>query len=288
MKQYFSYFKFLFLILGVLIVVTGGVGIVKMAANDYVRTNDNAPAERVYDYADVLTDSEEDSLRALIAKREAQIGCDIVLVTIEASLYELYGITEDTDANWEWVMTEFAESFYIDNDYGFNRPGANGDGALLLHSWNAVEKGLHLAHGGRVWDHYSDYMISEVLDEVYYKAKSDPYDAYKYYIEDMYREMSGKNSGINLNPFVLFSIAVVAAAVFIATHIKVKEGKKTTTSNTYVENGSVKFNVKRDELVNKYVTSRKIETSSGGGGGHGGGGGRSSGGSSMGGGSRRG
>lgn len=287
MKQYFSYFKFIFIIFGVLAVVTIGATLVNSATGKYTRTNDEAPSRRVYDNADVLSDSEEEKLEELIAKRENQIGCDIVLVTINESLYDLYGITEDTDSNWEKSITQYAEDFYIDNDFGFDRPGENGDGALLLHNWHPIEKGLHLTHGGKVWDHYDDYMISEVLDAIYYRAKSDPYNAYKYYIENMYKEMSGNGNNIELNPLLLLVITVVVAGIFISTHLKVKEGQKTTASTTYVENGSVKFNVKRDELVNKYVTSRVIPQSTSGGGG-GGGGRRSSGGSRMGGGSRRG
>ena len=226
-------------------------------------------------------------LEELIAKREKQIGCDIVLVTIDESLYDIYGITEDTDYNWEWSITEYAESFFIDNGFGYNVAGQNGDGALLLHNWHPIEKGLHVTHGGRVWNHYSDSMISDLLDDIYYKAKIDPYEAYKYYIENMYREMSGQANKINLPPFILFIIAIVAATIFIATHMKSKEGSKTTTASTYVENGSVQFKVRTDQLVNKYVTSRVIQTSSSSGGSRSGGG-RSSGGSRMGGGSRRG
>lgn len=288
MKQYFSYFKWLFIVLGVLAVITGAVAAINAIASNttYIRKNNAAPEQRVYDYADVLTNAEEKELEELIAKREVQIGCDIVLVTIDESLYDKYGVTVDTDSNWEMCMIQYAEDFYIDNQFGFNRPGEEGDGALLLHNWDPVEKGLHLAHGGRVWDHYSDAMIEDVLDEIYYEAKNDPYEAYKYYVENMYYEMSGKASHINLNPFILLIIAVIAAAIFIATHIKPKEGSKTTTSSTYVENGSIKFNVQRDELINKFVTKRVIQSSSGGGSRSSGG--RSSGGSRMGGGSRRG
>ncbi len=285
MKKYFSYFKILFIAMGILFVVM----VVITAANnteEYTRRNDEAPEQRVYDYAGVLSKSEEEKLEELIAKRENQIGCDIVLVTIDESLYEKYGITVDTDENWEECMIQYAEDFYLDNNFGFDEPGIDGDGALLLHNWYPGEKGSHLTHGGKVWDHYDDYMIADVLDEIYYKAQNSPYEAYKYYVEDMYREMSGKN-GITINPLIGLIGAVASCGIFVSTHIKPKEGKKTTTESTYVENGSIKYNVKRDELVNKYVTSRVIPQSSGGGGGSRGGR-RSSGGRRMGGGSRRG
>lgn len=283
MKQFFSYFKIVFIALGVLLIVTVVTTLTKGNIK-YDRKNDKAPTQRVYDYAEVLTQEQEDELEKLIAKRENQIGCDIVLVTINESLYEKYGITEDTDANWERCITRYAEDFYQDNGFGYDEPGIDGDGALLLHNWYPDEKGSHLTHGGRVWEHYDDDMIGEVLDEVYYRALSNPYDAYRYYIEDMYNEMSGKGNAIP--PVMILLCAVLVSGIFVCMHIKSKEGTKTTTETTYVENNSIKYNIKRDELKNKYVTSRVIPKSSSGG--SGGGGGRSSGGSHMGGGSRRG
>lgn len=265
MKQYFSYFKILFIILGVLLVVTIGVTIANSASENYIRKNDQAPEQRVYDNAGVLTNSEEESLEELIAKRESRIGCDIVLVTIDESVLEAYGRTENTDSNWEYCMQNYADDFYDLNEFGFNR--VNGDGVLLLDNWYEGEEGSWLSTCGRVYDHYTYSMIDEVLDDVYYTVEENPYKAYKSYIENVYREMSGKAMGVEANPLVLLIIAVVVAGIFVATHIKPKEGIKTTVATTYVENGSVKYNVKHDELVNKYVTSRVIPQSSGGGGG---------------------
>ena len=287
MKKYFSYFKFIFIILGILAVVTAGAGVVSKL-NTYVRKNSEAPARRVYDYAEVLTEKEEDKLAQLIAKRETQTGCDIVIVTINESLYKKYGITEDTDRNWESCMMQFADDFYDENNFGYDR--VHGDGVLLLHNWYPAEKGSWLSTCGRALDRYTRSMVDNVLDDVYTKAKRSPYQAYRSYIENVYRDMSGKGR-INLNPLILLVISVVAAGIFIATHMKSKEGEKTTAASTYVENNSVRFRTQRDELVNKFVTTRVIprNTGSGGGGHSGGAGGHvSSGGVSHGGGGRRG
>lgn len=287
MKKYFSYFKFLFIILGILAVLTAGASLVSRL-NTYVRKNSEAPVRRVYDYAEVLTEKEEDKLAQLIAKRETQTGCDIVIVTINESLYKKYGITEDTDRNWESCMMQFADDFYDENNFGYDR--VHGDGVLLLHNWYPAEKGSWLSTCGRALDRYTRSMVDNVLDDVYTKAKRSPYQAYRSYIENVYRDMSGKGR-INLNPLILLVISVVAAGIFIATHMKSKEGEKTTAASTYVENNSVRFRTQRDELVNKFVTTRVIprNTGSGGGGHSGGAGGHvSSGGVSHGGGGRRG
>lgn len=285
MKQYFSYFKFLFITIIVLGLLTGGIGLVRSMMEHHVRKNSEAPKQRVFDYADVLTSAEEAKLEAQIAKREDQTGCDIVIVTIDESVLELYGYTQNTDSNWMRAMRDFADDFYDENKFGYNR--VHGDGALLLDNWYAGEKGSWLSTCGRVLERYSDSMIDSLLDDVYDRVEKNPYKAYSAYIEDIYHDMTGGR--INIHPLIILAVAAVVAMIYIASHMKTKEGEKTTGASTYVEDGSVQFKVSRDELINKYVTSVAYSSSSGSGGGHSGGGGRhtSSHGVSHGGGGRR-
>ena len=54
------------------------------------RGNSQDPTERVFDYADMLTDEEEQNLREYIAECEEKIQADIVIVTISESVeYDL-------------------------------------------------------------------------------------------------------------------------------------------------------------------------------------------------------
>lgn len=241
------------------------------------------PLQRVYDEADVLTASEEEKLEELIAKREKQIGCDIVLVTINESILDG---KEDVGKNWENGMMNYADDFYDENKFGYDK--VHGDGVLLLDNWYEGEKGSWLSTCGRVYKKFSTRMIDDVIDDVFKQVEKSPYKAYCAYINDIYKEMSsGAKAG--LHPLVLFLIAVVAAVIFVFTHLKGKIGEKTTNSSTYVQEGSVKFLVKNDTLVNKFVTSRVIPKNTGGSSGSSGGGGghTSSGGVSHGGGGGR-
>lgn len=266
MKQYFSYFKFLFITILVMALLTGGIGIARsLLSEKHFRKNNAASGERVFDYADVLTDAEEKKLAEQIAKRETQIGCDIIIVTIDESVLDLYGYS-----SWERAMRDYADDFYDENGFGFNR--VHGDGVLLLDNWYEGEKGSWLSTCGRVLERYSNSMINSVLDDVYNRVEKNPYKAYSAYIEDIYRDMS--RGRININPLIPFGIAVAAAVIFIVSHMKTKEGEKTTGASTYVENGSVQFTVMRDELINKHVTSVAYNPGSGSSGGHSGGGGR--------------
>ena len=72
-RQYFKYFRIWFMILGILLVLVVAVTAVRVIANSKGRTNNQAPVERVYDYADVLTEEEETALREYIAECEAKV-----------------------------------------------------------------------------------------------------------------------------------------------------------------------------------------------------------------------
>ena len=80
-KQYLHYFRFWFLGIAVLAAACIVMIFVQRARNNAPRANTDAPVERVYDYADVLTDQEEENLREYIDRAEKKLHIDIVLVT---------------------------------------------------------------------------------------------------------------------------------------------------------------------------------------------------------------
>ncbi len=291
-KQYLHFFRIWFILVGIVAVVT----IVAVTAKNMLRTtgerrNTQAPAERVYDYADVLTDAEEDRLRELIAEKEAGIGCDLVLVTMRqpvegSEAREAYGYRY---TDWERNMQDIADDFYDNHFYGYNAP--YGDGALILDNWYEGQSGTHLSTSGRIFDRFGNLEIDRAVTKVDQYIESDPYKAYSACIDYITDVMSGKKTEFwsVLSLLTLFA-PIVAAGVFIGTHLRSKEGKNTTTATTYIEGGRPVMNLQRDDFVRKHVSQRRIQTSSSSGsGGSGGRGGAhvSSGGHSHGGGSHR-
>ena len=155
------------------------------SANTYERENGEADPQRVWDYADVLPDEEEQLLTDRIAEIEARIACDVVLVTINQSVFELFGYTgEHTAEAWENYLMLTAKTFYEENSYGFNKP--SGDGIILLDSWYPGEEGLYLLAYGKLSKVYTSENISTLLDTVDERIFSDPYKAYVTYIEDAF------------------------------------------------------------------------------------------------------
>lgn len=282
-KQYLQYFKWLFIATGICGLVYAGILLMHASAGPVERTNTEClTEERVFDYGDVMSDKEEEKLRTLIAKREKQTGCDIILVTLNESLKE-YAEERDPYADYSEFVRIFAEDFYDENGFGYNEP--IGDGILLVDNWYREDDGrvyTWLCTTGITMDKYGDAEVDHLLDNVYRYVERNPYKAYKTYVNEFYHDMTGGALFTAYLPYFLpLVIAAVAMLIFVAVHWKSKKGKKTVVANTYVNGGRPQMNRKEDTFINKVVTKRRIQTSSSGGGGGrsgGGGGGRHGGG----------
>lgn len=278
MREYFRYFKWIYIILaalGILLLVlhVGHWGIAKAA--NYQRTNKECATEqRVFDYGDVLTDKEEKNLEELIAKREKQTGCDIVLVTLEESLKE-YAREIEPGVSYDQFVRVYAEQFWETNGFGYDRP--DGDGVVLVDNWFREDDGsiyTWFCTTGKAKDAYSADQVNHILDNVYRYVERNPYRAYKTYVNDFYHDMLGINAFTLYVPkMVYWLVGIIAAVIFIACNWRSKRGQKTTTAVTYVAGGEPSFWVHEDRFLRKTVTQRRIERSSSGGGSHGGGGG---------------
>ncbi len=293
MKAYFRYFKWLYIILAAVLFLFGvlSAGHMLLASLSYhERTNTECTEkERVFDYGDVLTDREEAKLRRLIARRERQTGCDIVLVTLNESLKD-YARRIDPDTDYDEFVRVYAEEFYESKGFGYDGP--NGDGVILVDNWYREDDGriyTWLCTTGRAHAEYADADIDHLLDQVYRYVEKNPYRAYKTYVNDFYHDMMGLHIvRLNLSGLIPWIAGMIAAVFFILSNWRPESGDKTVTAVTYVEGRQPAFRVREDRFLRKSVTQHKIQTSgSGGSGGHSGGGGGHSGGSHGGGGHSR-
>ena len=130
LRRYLKYFKVWFIIAGILAVITIGVAVVHLLTPKTVRGNSQDPTERVFDYADMLTDEEEQSLREYIAECEEKIQADIVIVTISESveydlqnpgLAEAFHAKEVGSTDWSTAMRDLADNFYDYNNFGYDK-----------------------------------------------------------------------------------------------------------------------------------------------------------------------
>lgn len=304
-QQYFKYCRIWFIVLIIMVIVAAFLFVGQLLKkNDYrERGNDDAPSERVYDDAKVLSKKEEKKLSKLIEKTEREIECDIILVTINQPVENLsddeieeYGYRYN---DWELNMQDIADDFYDHNEFGYDESGDDGDGILLLDNWYPDQEGTHISTSGKAFEKLGEYEIDRILDAVYKNINSNPYKAYSAYVKKSAKILGGNSQKFDIygsgNGYLIGAILIpiIVAIAFILINRKSKDGKVTTTASTYVANGKPRINVSQDNFLRKNVTSRVIQTSSssggtrsGGGGGYGGGH-RSSSGRSHGGGSRR-
>ena len=196
MKGYLKYFRVYFIIILVLAVVFILLSLVKPGEKQAVRSNTECTTtERVFDYADKLTEKEENNLRELIARREKETGCDIVLVTLDESLEEYAKGYEDRLGSlqpYQYTMV-YADNFYDEHMFGYNKP--QGDGVLLLDNWYRESDGSvysWLSTCGKAQDRFSSSMIDDLLNEALEDVESNPYKAYTKYVNLFYSDMTGK------------------------------------------------------------------------------------------------
>lgn len=288
-RQYLHYFRFWFIAAGLLAVACIVLKVVRPGGEEIPRTNNEAPKERVYDYADVLTEEEEEKLRQHIAAAQTRLGIDIVLVTIDFSVEGQEAMEQHNlrYRDWERNMQDIADDFWDENRFGYNK-GFEGDGVLLLHNWYSGQNGEHLSTSGSVERAFSSRDIDRVLDAVDAWYDTNPYKAYRAYVDKVEDLMSGSLPAV---PWpVVAVLPVFVALIYTVSHLKQSKAQNTTAVNTYVAGGRPELRDKTDAFIRKSVVTRKIQTESSTGGGHSGGGGghhTSSGGASHGGGSHR-
>lgn len=267
-KQYFHYFRIWFIILGVTAVLALLVTAAGIFSNKVQRQNHEAETQRVFDYAEALSDEEEQRLENFIAECEAKYHFDIVVVTINENVEE--------HGYWDTVMMNTADDIYDNGNYGFNE--VHGDGILILDNWyvdeNGSQKGTWLSTCGNVYVAFSTYDIDDVVDQVDRYIDSSPYDAYCAAIRKACKIYDGHENGYtySIPIFLIILGPIVIALIFAVTKLKQTPAKDTTTADLYVANGSRKMKLQADDYIRKTVTSTRINTgSSGGSGGHSGG-----------------
>ncbi|MDO5425820.1 MAG: TPM domain-containing protein [Eubacteriales bacterium] len=229
-------------------------------------------AAPVYDYADLLDTGEEENLLTKISALEEEYDMNFVILTID-------------DAEGK-TPTEYADDFYMDQGYYDNeRKG----GAIYLIDMDNREVRVEVAHDLQYYltDSRADAVIDAGYDDVasgnYYDCfmkmldrtvdfleAGIPANQYRYNSEtgeiERYRSITPVEAGVAA---VAALIAGAAACIGVVTSYR----KKFSTYK-YPWRKKCSFQVRRenDQLVNKFVTSRRIPKDpppdSGGGGGN--------------------
>ena len=211
--------------------------------------------ERIFDEADILTETEEYSLQKYMDKVSKEKQVDIVIVT-----------TNDAEGK---QPREYAEDFYKSHDFGYE--DSDGTGLLYLISLDKSVTGnreLWMTTAKDAKDYFSQSRIDSVLDNIYNTLTADEelnyYGSCNEFIKGIEKYMNVSESvPVFLTKwYSKLGIALVITMIIFFILIFNFGGKKTTTAETYLDVNSIKRNIKEDTYMYTRTTKTKIEKSS--------------------------
>ena len=277
MKKFVEIFKIPLIIFTVFLVV--GIACKIITNNrpkvEFVRNNTECKIEeRVFDYADKMTDEEEAALRGTIREAELRCGLDIIVLTLDETLedyaksYEsVIGYVEP----YQYTMV-YADNFYDEYAFGFDKP--HGDGVILVDNWYRESDGgvySWMSTSGRAEDDFEQDDIDYVLDMCLDYVEDDPAYAYTYFVELVADHMDPNYSLAKDMGMFSAIIGLIVGVIFFFINRGGKIGNKTVESKAYVKKQNTKVLERQDIFITKTMTRKKIETQnnkSGGGGSH--------------------
>lgn len=219
---------------------------------------------KVYDFANLLTDTEEINLYHKATKFISENNMDLVLVTI--------------DDNWTDAMN-YADNFY---DYNYFGLGNTFDGLLVLIDMDTRE--MYISTTGETILMFNDYRIERILDDMYYYIKganyyetfnaainkiSDfaddgiPSDNKSSYIDENGNYVYVEHKHFPLGLFLLISIGVATITLIIFIN-KNKLVKKAYEADKYIEDGKMIIKNLGDIFINSHTSSVRISSDSSG------------------------
>lgn len=221
---------------------------------------DNMP--RVVDNANLLTDSEKNSLKSKLDEISNRQKADIVVLTVDS--------LDGKEAE------EYADDFYDQNDYGF---GKNKDGVLLLVSmenrdWWMSTTGYGITaitDAGR--EYISDKFVSYLGDGYYEKAFTTYADLCDTFFTQAKTGEPYDKGNLPKEPFdfirnLLIALAVGVVVAFIITNVmkaKLKTVRLQSAAGNYVKENSMQINQSREFFLYSHVDRQEKPKDTGGG-----------------------
>ena len=211
----------------------------------------NTPAvdasEKVYDFAELLTLSEEEKLYHQVEQFMDSANLDLAIVTI----------SENNKLN----AREYADDFYDYNEFGTD---SEHSGVLFLVDMDTRE--IYMSTTGKAISLYSDYRIDMTLDAIsqefsnqnYYQGITKFVTILKNY--DTIGLPSNKDSNYEILKdgevvrkfpyFLVFGVPLIITVIVIAIMVsKNKLVRKATSSREYLDKDSLKINTVSDRLI---------------------------------------
>ena len=228
----------------------------------------NTPAvnadEKIYDFANLLTDSEEEKLYEEVVDYIDDSSFDLVIVTI--------------DYNNKGSAMEYADDFFDYNDFGIN---SSRDGLLMLIDMDNRE--VYISTSGQAIKMYSDVRIDNIIDAgfgylgngKYYSCFDSMINQTRYYSN---QEYPSSNNNLNIGEYgnasyvrhipyllVIFFSGFVTLIVSFVLYFKTRSVIKKQNASYYINKNNT--NITNNSIfVGTHTTKvARAESSSSGG-----------------------
>ncbi|RDW15909.1 TPM domain-containing protein [Oceanobacillus chungangensis] len=222
--------------------------------------------QRIYDYANLLTEGEKSQLEKLASDYGAENKTDFVILT-----------TSDTEGK---DIKLYMEDFYEEQALGYDKP--HGNTAIITLDMKSGD--VYLAGFYKADEYLSDSRLDQIRNMITPDlSNGDYYDAFTIFIQTSSKYM-GISPWINPELFIFklwFQILapIALAAIIVGLMAFNSGGRVTVNERTYLNTAQVTR--RKDRYLRTTVTkTRKPSNNNGSGRGGGGGGGRTSGGHS--------
>lgn len=213
--------------------------------------------QRIYDNADLLSESEIAELEAVAEEHSRKHGTDFLFLTTadEQSLY-----IQD-------AMGDFYDTWAEENGQ---------ENAVLL-SMNIATRDVYLAGFGTAETTLDNQRVNLVLDRIIPEMQRGDYaGAFHETVNTSSRYMEFR-PGVNpenifFKTWFQLMLALLLGGVIVGSMVYNSGGRVTTSASTYFDGNNTRVTGKLDQFRNKTVSRRKVPKKSSGGGGFGGGG----------------
>ena len=203
--------------------------------------------EKVYDFADLFTDTEEQQLYTEIRKYIDNHNMDLAVVTIN---------------NNNKTPEEYSDDFYDYND--FDQKG----GVLFL--IDMYNREIYMSTTGSAIKMYNDYRVNQALDMVYkYMSDKRYYNGVQEYISiisnyayDGIPNNSDHKKSNTLSRDIFMSIAIWLLITIIVVNILIHKNKmvrKATTAKEYLDIDSVNIENIGEIIISSNTVRKRIE-----------------------------
>lgn len=229
--------------------------------------------EKVYDFADLLTDSEEKKLYQQATKFIKKTELDLAIVTV----------SDYTKPRCDGDCTRtYADDFYDYNEFGI---GSRHSGVLFLVDMKT--RTIYMTTTGDAMDMYNDYRIEQIMDAIYQEfTNQNYYDGIAKFMtilekydtigiansKDSHYVISDDGSVVRDIPWLILIggpllITGIVMAIMISRNKLVRVA---TSSREYLDKETLQTSIVKDRFVHTHTSKTPIYHSSGssGGGGH--------------------